>query len=79
MKPKRRLMSWMVEDEKFFAQHLKFGITLEIPKEFLNYHLKTPESLERSARATEKAKFTEAAARAAARAEKMAAAAKVRA
>ena len=49
MKPKRRLMSWMVEDEKFFAQHLKFGITLEIPKEFLNYHLKTPESLERSA------------------------------
>ena len=57
MKPKRRLMSWMVKDEKFFAQHLKFGITLEIRKEFLNYHLKTPDSLERSARATEKAKL----------------------
>ena len=67
------------KEEKFFAQHLKFGITVEIPKKFLNYHLKTPESLERSARATKKAEFMEAAARAAARAERMAAAAKVRA
>ena len=66
------------KEEKFFAQHLKFVITVEIPKKFLNYHLKTPESLERSARATKKAEFMEAP-RAAARAERMAAAAKVRA
>jgi len=55
-----------------FAQHLKFGITLQIPKKFLNYHLKTAETVAMSARTAEKTASPEAVARAA----RMAAAAK---
>ena len=48
-----------------FAQHLKFGITLQIPKKFLNYHLKTAETVAMSARTAEKTRSPEALARAA--------------
>ena len=59
-----------------FAQHNKFGIMLQVDKKFLNYHLKTAETLAKSARETaEKAVSPEAAARAA----RMAAAAKEKA
>ena len=34
-----------------FAQHNKFGITLQVEKQFLNYHLKTPETVAKSAAA----------------------------
>ena len=52
-----------------FAQHNKFGITLQVDKKFLNYHNKTTETVEKC---VEKTESPEAAARAA----RMAAAAK---
>ena len=55
-----------------FAQHNKFGITVQVDKKFLNYHLKTAETVAKSADIAETTVLPEAAARAA----RMAAAAK---
>ena len=55
-----------------FAQHNKFGITLQVDKKFLDYHLKTAETVAKSAEIAETTVSPEAAARAA----RMAAAAK---
>ena len=60
------------QDKKVFAQHNKFGITLEVDKRFLNYHLKTVEIVASSAETAQKTASPEAAARVA----RMAAAAK---
>ena len=48
-----------------FAQHNKFGITLQVDKIFLNYHSKTAETLANSAETAETTASVEAAARAA--------------
>ena len=48
-----------------FAQHNKFGITLQVDKRFLNYHLKTAVSVAKSAETAEKTVWPEAVARAA--------------
>ena len=48
-----------------FAQHNKFGITLQVEKQFLNYHSKTAENLEKSAETAQKTMSLEVAARAA--------------
>ena len=47
-----------------FAQHNKFGITLQVDKKFLNYHLKTVETVAKSAEIAEMTVSPEAAARA---------------
>ena len=44
-----------------FAQHNKFGITLQVEKQFLNYHLKTPETVAKSAAAARAARMAAAA------------------
>ena len=48
-----------------YAQHNKFGITLQVEKQFLNYHSKTAENLEKSAETAQKTMSLEVAARAA--------------
>ena len=48
-----------------YAQHNKFGITLQVEKTFLNYHSKTAEDLEKSAETAQKTMSLEVAARAA--------------
>ena len=47
-----------------FAQHNKFGITLQVDKKFLNYHLKTVEAVAKSAETAKKTVSSEAATRA---------------
>ena len=54
-----------LQDKKVFAQHNKFGITIEVEKKFLNYHLKTAETVAKSAETAEKTASPEAVARAA--------------
>eukprot|EP00964_Phaeocystis_antarctica_P041693 scaffold23854_cov54-Phaeocystis_antarctica.AAC.2 len=51
-------------DKKVFAQHNKFGITLQVDEKFLNYHLKTVETVATSAETAEKTVSPEAAAQA---------------